>query len=342
MKAAETEAAQLNAAIEAYERGFMIDPSHYYPGINAVTLWALKCHVTRESRPEKFTQMMSSVRWCTDAMSQRNVSGGAADYWALAARAELLTVEGDAEFAQKAWARAAMAGKDSWFDLDSSKQQLQIFTELDFNTQAAREGLLQLQRKLDKFELPLKPRHAILFSGHMIDAPGRKAARFPESKVPAIDQAIRQKLDEYGVNENDLAVCSGACGGDLLFAHAALDRGARLALYLPLPEPQFLEKSVRFAGERWIKSFDAAKQKAARTLIAPTELGPPPPGSHRDYPFERVNMWMLYTALSCGAERLRFLALWDGKGGDGPGGTAHLVREVSKYDGQYQVISPFV
>ena len=51
-------------------------------------------------------------------------------------------------------------------------------------------------------------------------------------------------------------------------------------------------------------------------------------------PFERCNRWLLYTALSYGIDKVRFLCLWDGGGGDGPGGTAHMYNEVKRRTGQ--------
>jgi hypothetical protein len=62
----------------------------------------------------------------------------------------------------------------------------------------------------------------------------------------------------------------------------------------------------------------------------PDELGALPP---RADPFERCNLWLLYSALARGLDKLRFICLWDGGGGDGPGGTAHLYREVERRTG---------
>ena len=57
-------------------------------------------------------------------------------------------------------------------------------------------------------------------------------------------------------------------------------------------------------------------------------------------PYERNNLWLLYTALSMGPEKVRFICLWDGKGRDGPGGTKHMYDEVLKRSGQVRVIDP--
>ena len=88
------------------------------------------------------------------------------------------------------------------------------------------------------------PKNVVLFSGHMIDAPDRKAPRFPPSREPIAAAAIAATLEDIGAGRGDLGMCGGACGGDLLFAEACLAKGMRLEIYLPLDEPEFLAKSV--------------------------------------------------------------------------------------------------
>ena len=174
------------------------------------------------------------------------------------------------------------------------------------------------------------PGKVALFSGHMIDAPDRENPRFPPDKEPIAANAIDAALEELDVGAQDLCICGGACGGDLLFAEAALARGARLEMYIPFDEPRFLEKSVDFAGDGWRARFFAAKTKA--TLhVQPVELGSPPAGED---PYERNNRWMLDVASRFGADRLDFVCLWNGEGGDGPGGTRHMMQEVRARGGR--------
>ncbi len=174
------------------------------------------------------------------------------------------------------------------------------------------------------------PRKAVLFSGHMIDAPGRKKPRFPPDKEPVAARAIASALADLDVGPGDLSICGGACGGDLLFAEAALARGARLELYIPFEEPTFLEKSVDFAGGDWRARFFAAKARGV-LFVAPRELGPPQEGED---PYERNNRWMMDAALRFGADRVDFICLWNGEGGDGPGGTKHMMEEVRSKGGR--------
>jgi hypothetical protein len=174
------------------------------------------------------------------------------------------------------------------------------------------------------------PRKVALFSGHMIDAPGRATPRFPPDKERNAAAAIAGKLAELDLGASDLAICGGACGGDLLFAEAALARGARLEIYIPFEEPTFLEKSVDFADKDWRARFLAAKAHAD-LHIAPRELGPPQEG---DDPYERNNRWMLDQASRFGADKVDFVCLWNGEGGDGPGGTKHMMEEVRDRGGR--------
>jgi hypothetical protein len=174
------------------------------------------------------------------------------------------------------------------------------------------------------------PRKVVLFSGHMIDAPGREKPRFPPDKEPTAAQAIARGLADLGAGPQDLCICGGACGGDLLFAEAALMRSARLEMYLPFEEPTFLEKSVDFADSNWRARFFAARERGV-LHVAPLELGPAPEG---DDSYERNNGWMLDAALRFGADKVDFVCLWNGEGGDGPGGTKHMMEEVRRLGGR--------
>ena len=173
------------------------------------------------------------------------------------------------------------------------------------------------------------PRQVLLFSGHMIDAPGREPARFPADKEPIARKAIEELLGRLSAGPQDLAICGGACGGDLLFAEAALARGAALEMYLPFDVPAFIAESVDFADRDWHARFESARA-ACRLHLMPVECAPLAPG---DDPYERNNLWMLEAARRFGSEKVHFIGLWNGQGGDGPGGTQHLMQRVRETHG---------
>ena len=170
------------------------------------------------------------------------------------------------------------------------------------------------------------PNTVALFSGHMIDGPDRKTPRFPPDKEPVAAAAIDAKLAQIGVTRGDLGVCGGACGGDLLFAEACLARQMVLELYIPFDEPTFLSNSVDFADADWHDRYLLVKSRATLHVM-PDELGPLPPGENA---YERNNRWMLESAARFGGERIVFIALWNGQGGDGPGGAQNLMEEARR------------
>ena len=180
------------------------------------------------------------------------------------------------------------------------------------------------------------PRLILLFSGHMIDKPGRTLPRFPPECEPRIAAAIDATLTGLGAGPGDLGITQGACGGDLLFAEAMLQRGAALELHLPLPEETFVIKSVDFekapssVPDRWRERFFAVRhQRSVRTVLMPAGDGL----EESDGVFERCNLWMLERAFSFGADKVRFICVWNGDGGDGPGGTDHMRKAVQQSGG---------
>lgn len=170
----------------------------------------------------------------------------------------------------------------------------------------------------------------------MIDAPDRKEPRFPADKEKIAAGAIAAKLDELKAGQGDLAFCGGACGGDMLFAEACLERGVRLDVRLPFDEPTFLQNSVAFAGDSWVDRYYKMKSdEKTRIYVMPDELGPTPKNGN---PYARNNLWQLYTALAWGPDKVRFVCLWNRKGGDGAGGTQHMVETVQKYSGRVYIL----
>jgi hypothetical protein len=179
------------------------------------------------------------------------------------------------------------------------------------------------------------PLQVFLFSGHMVDAPERTQARFPPDKEPVAAAAIGKLLDELSAGATDVAISSGACGGDLLFAECCWQRGVPVEIYLPFVQEEFLKESVNFAGEHWRQKFFWVEERAQGWHIMPHDLGPTPSGED---PFACVNLWMLDQALAYGTRKVSFICLWDRRAGDGPGGTKHLYDAVLQSSGKAYVL----
>ena len=327
------ELSRLIQAVEAYMKAFVSDPANFYAGLNACTLRHLQIHLGHPlGNPASLPNLEGGVIWACLAALERQPD----DYATRACWAELTVLFNPPGQVEKAWREAVTVANKDRFALDSSRQQLLILRDLGFRTEGVETALAVLDEEMARLEEPWQARRLFLFSGHMIDAAERATPRFPADREPIAAEAITAKLDELGCGEQDLAICGGACGGDLLFAEAALRRGCQVHLHLQFKEADFLQASVAFAGESWVDRYYAVKENSlTRILIQPDELGPLPKGIN---PYERNNLWQLYTALANGVDRVRCIALWNGEGGAGPGGTENMVDTVRQHAGRVSIL----
>lgn len=324
---------QLVQAIEPYMNAFVCDPSHFRSGIDACTLRHLQIHLGHPlANPASLPNLEGGAIWSCLAALERQPD----DYRTRAAWAELTLLFNPPDAVAKAWREAATVANKDWSALESSHRQLLILRDLGFREPQVGAALTVLDDEIARLEAPWQPRRVFLFSGHMIDTPDRPVPRFPASQESLAAAAIAGKLDELEMGEQDLAICGGACGGDTLFAEAALRRGCPVHLHLQFNEADFLQASVAFAGETWVDRYYAVKEHAlTRIRLQPDELGPLPKGGN---PYVRNNLWQLYTALAHGVDKVRFVGLWNGAGGSGPGGTENMVETVRRYAGRVSII----
>jgi class 3 adenylate cyclase/tetratricopeptide (TPR) repeat protein len=113
----------------------------------------------------------------------------------------------------------------------------------------------------------------VVFSGHMIDHPQRGSrdglpARFPPDPqlVREVGAAIKEELGKLNAT---IGVCSAACGADLLFAEAMLERGAELHVVLPFERADFVGTSVDFGlkGAEWTRWRASCENVLARAEL---------------------------------------------------------------------------
>ncbi len=176
--------------------------------------------------------------------------------------------------------------------------------------------------------------HSILFTGHMIDAQERKTPRFPPGKENIVRQEIKKcLLKEKGISKDKLiGIAGGACGGDILFHELCEELNIPTEVYLALPVEAFKKESVSFAGKDWEKRFDRLIKKL------PVYILPEEKENNKNNVWERANVWMLDTALKNGGKNMSLIALWDGKAGDGGGGTEHMVNVAKEQEARVIII----
>lgn len=176
---------------------------------------------------------------------------------------------------------------------------------------------------------------AVIFTGHMIDLPDRAESRFPPALEDAAAAAIRRHLGDIAryMPDEKLGFASAARGGDILFHEQARALGFRTVIVLPFAPVLFEKTSVAgIAGGGWVARFHALWDQSPATDRIDMDL----PRSSEAY--ASCNTRMIEMARARGAYHL--IALWDGEGGDGPGGTADLVEKARAEGDNPHIIAP--
>ena len=175
---------------------------------------------------------------------------------------------------------------------------------------------------------------ALLFTGHMVDLPGRATPRFPQYAEPQAWAAIRSAIEATRLRARGrlVGIASGARGGDLLFHEACRLFGIERRMVLPFPPEPFIETSVAgVPNGGWEKMFWdnwKALPDHEREVVLPAK---------DDSGYARCNARMLELGKEL-ARAFEVIALWDGKPGDGPGGTGEHVEAVRRLGGRAEII----
>jgi tetratricopeptide (TPR) repeat protein len=365
-------------SFENYERAFYEDLNHFYSGLNALAMvkvmlglaealpnvWA-----TRFRKASKATDALEEYSEHADRLAGAvGLSLAAAerrlkreeknkDVWARISVADhcFLTTPDARPFVASGYLDA-LAGADA-FAVESVRKQLTIYRDLGvlganlaevFKVVGEPPPLAAAERK-----------RVLLFAGHMVDAPGRERKRFPgDDKSVAL---AREKIREVVVRATESGAgagvasgyAGGASGGDILFQEVCAEFGIKTYLYLAIPAQKYVPTSVQKAGGDWVdrfwKIYNAHKEQGlVRVLGDAADEGEYLPAWLRekaDYNiWQRNNLWMLFNALDEGCDpksddpNITLIALWDGEGGDGPGGTGDLVKKVEELGARCEVI----
>jgi class 3 adenylate cyclase len=292
-------------SLQLYLGAYSLRVNHY-PGVNAATVAALlgRNEMARKLAAQVAEQCLRSL----DEISAGKTEGDA--YWLHASLGEAYVMLDRFEEAGLWYGRAAEIGlKDRDFgSMGSTVRQLKILTECF---------------KLDPTIIPQlfpMPRIAV-FAGHMVDLQGRPMSRFPSSLVPRVQHEIRAWLDREDIK---IGYSSAACGADLLFLEALLERGGDAHVILPFERDAFCTTSVAIAGGDWTSKFNRLLEKATVQALSgrPLRFG--------EVAYDYANQ-VLHGLAIMHANRLetelRHLVVWDGQAGDGPGGTADVVHQ---------------
>ena len=316
----------LKLARKVYKHGFEINQEDEYTGINAASMSLLLGEF------ETGKQLASQViKICQKKLPDEKKKDKR--YWLLASLGEAyLNIKDYAKVADF-YKKAFFEGEGMYGDQATTIRQARLLIEyLKVNTHCQRGCF-------DELETILTVGNVVLCVGHMIDHPERAEPRFPLALEPEIRERIKVKLDELNVK---VGYCSATCGTDILFAEEMLDRKAEVHIYLPFRREDFIETSVRFADQNiqagemtWVKRFHAVLKKATSVIEPVNEayLGD-------ECLFEYGNEVLIgKTFLHADTLGLapHLLAVWNGKPGDRPFGTADVVNLWKKRYGEENI-----
>lgn len=125
-------------------------------------------------------------------------------------------------------------------------------------------------------------------------------------------------------------IAGAASGTDLLFHEVCAELGIPTTVVLPISVDDYRRQSVADGGTDWIDKFNTlvvAKENEKRLIVLSNDADVPSwaAGIPNYGVFQRGNIWMLEDALIRPNADATLVALWNGKAGDGPGGTADMV-----------------
>ena len=327
-------------AIDTYMKGYRVDLNLYYPGINALTLSTMLVNLAdRFDDPESPDP---EIQWVRQVLQELGgslsfalasyIEEERADYWTLVSMAELrvLTAKSVSEVI-RAYRKALTASRRNTFFLRSSLDQLEMMKALEMRTEFVDAGILVITeeiRRMNKQEATTEivkagavkqletPKtregYVFLFTGYMVNNAQKLDNHFPPEKESDIRDAIIAALKKNNAGSDDMAVTTGMdAGSEMIFVECCVELGIPVRAYFPAPEAPYVRDFVSPGGEQWVERFYRMRNNPlVDECYQLDQVGEPKDG---DNVHERNNRWALYSALVRGIDKVRLIAIWDGK-----------------------------
>ena len=348
-------------SVQTYLKGFYYDLNEYYPGINALTLSIILDHLAEQYDEgddpdvQAIRDILPNLKGTLEFALEKLAQDEASDYWILVSLAELMVMTADdTRVVKRAYKKALTAARKNIFFLQSSIDQLGILKSLslrpefvDVGVQVLKEEIRRIRKEEPEVEKPEEEvivageEWVILFTGHKMDEEGKTEKRLLPEMEKEARKRIDAALDKFDIGDDDLGVSAGAaCGGEIIFIEACLDREMKVEVHLPFSEPQYIKQNVSFAGDEWVERFyNIRNHPDVRISFQLDHVGKV---KADDDPYERNNRWALYSSLILGVDRVRLIALWDGKGQETDRDgmlVSHMVEEMRHIGGLVEHIN---
>jgi hypothetical protein len=171
----------------------------------------------------------------------------------------------------------------------------------------------------------------IVATGHRVDAAGRQSARFPNTQecIEKVKAWLREAVESEKAQTKGLlsGLAGAASGTDLLFHEVCAELGINTTVVLPIPKEDYRRESVAGGGPDWVERFNRLVNANPPVVLSDDSDLPVWAASIPNYGvFQRGNIFMMENALLRLNADVTLLALWNGTAGDGPGGTADMVK----------------
>jgi len=345
----------LEDSLIAYADAFKEDLNHFYSGINALAMLSIQTglidllpdvwadrfeeddEAARElaSKKKQAEKLSASVELSLRATMERFRGEQNSDIWVEISEADLCLLTSKRPNKVSNAYRNALAGAPA-FASDAVRRQLKLYQDLGLLTDNVSAALSTLAPQQAVTETPIAstPKRVLLFTGHMIDTEKREVPRFPNKAetIAAARRAIAEAVADEQKTAGGIAYGIAGCasGGDILFHQVCAEMGIPTRIFLAMPRDLYVQASVAPAGPEWVESFNKLiNSHPPRVLGESKEL----PAWLQDKPdyniWQRNNLWTLHNAFAdAGGENVTLIALWDGKAGDGLGGTADMVQKA--------------
>jgi tetratricopeptide (TPR) repeat protein len=344
-------------SFQTYLKGYRFDLDEFYPGVNALTLGTILVYLADQF--EDKTQPDPEIQWVREIVPELRGSllfaleskaeSETADYWTLISLAELRILMAEIpQEVSRAYRKALTASRGNQFFLQSSLAQLEILRSLEMRREFVLAGMNVIKEELGRIRREIfeeseskkgkveailnrkSPKHegmVFLFTGYMISNSRKKENHFPPEREREIKEAINAILSKYEAGPDDLAVTTGMdAGSEILFVESCAGRGVPVQAYFPLFEAAYVRDFVSPGGEGWVERFyNMRNHPLVNEYYQHDCVGLPREG---DNVHERNNRWALYSALARGIDKVRLIAVWDGKSEVSSDLDARLVKHM--------------
>ncbi len=319
-------------SVDTYLVGFRANLNNYEMGIKALMLSGilldLESSCAVEGAPpdpdierirNQYDDLSSTLRFNFRIGSNSTIN----DYWTLVSVAEWHLIQNESDIVvTRAYRKALSHARRNVGYLRFTEAMLEMCVRLGFRAQIAQAVREILQAEIYGIEAEdnrSEPREypradtdvlAFLFAGHGLDQPHTKTARFPAAHEGEVRYQIDRTLLKRNADANDHAFLSGAgVGSEIIFIEACLARGMTIHIHLPCNEAEYIQNNIR-DGEWRDRYYNIRNHSSVKFYYQQERVGAS--GKDRD-PYVRNIRWTLYCSLVLGIEKLRLIALWDGK-----------------------------